>query len=344
MTAASTPEDRASQPLDRLTQQLAALGAETPTERHVKRILPWVVSIAIHLGLVLLAVFITWTVANLPEKDESILIVADFNALQYQPVAIVSDSAENREKPTEVLDLAPPNPSPSDLLRELDRTASNSPALAGALRAPSADFSGLGTFAPRTDGTTVSFAGTSASNARKIVYAIDATGTMIAHFQIVIDELARSLSNLSPQQSFAIIFFQGENAIEVPPAGRLVPASAAERDRALKWIKANVVPKEGTNPLVAIEKAIKLKPDVVFMLSHGITGYGRFEIDQRDLLNRLEALNPANAKTGRRPVQINCIQFIDADPLDTMKLIAEQHGGPNGYKFLSRQELGLGGS
>jgi len=45
--------------------------------------------------------------------------------------------------------------------------------------------------------------------------------------------------------------------------------------------------------------------------------------------------------TGERRTQINCIQFLDPDPLDTLRRIAEAHGGPGGYKFLGRGELGL---
>jgi len=35
------------------------------------------------------------------------------------------------------------------------------------------------------------------------------------------------------------------------------------------------------------------------------------------------------------------VQFLDPDPLETLRRIAEQHGGPDGYRFLSRAELGL---
>ena len=59
------------------------------------------------------------------------------------------------------------------------------------------------------------------------------------------------------------------------------------------------------------------------------------------LLAMLDQLNPLDPATNRRQCVINCIQFLDPDPLDTLKKIADIHGGPKGYKFLDRSELGL---
>ena len=55
----------------------------------------------------------------------------------------------------------------------------------------------------------------------------------------------------------------------------------------------------------------------------------------------LEQLNPIDAKTGRRATRINCVQFLYPDPLDTLRKIAERHGGPQGYTFLDAVDLGI---
>ena len=47
------------------------------------------------------------------------------------------------------------------------------------------------------------------------------------------------------------------------------------------------------------------------------------------------------AKTGRRRTQINCIQFLDTDPIDTLQEIARIHGGPDGFTILKSADLGL---
>jgi hypothetical protein len=160
--------------------------------------------------------------------------------------------------------------------------------------------------------------------------------------KIVVDELARSLESLNLKQSFSVIFFQQNKALAMPPVNQMLIADDKEKVRSLEWIRENIVPQGRSNPLAAIELAMSHKPDVVFILSEGITGSGEFEIDQQDLLARINELNPIDPAIGRRRTQINCIQFLAPDPLDTLKLIAQQHGGANGYKFLSRAELGLG--
>ena len=57
-------------------------------------------------------------------------------------------------------------------------------------------------------------------------------------------------------------------------------------------------------------------------------------------LQRSAGTGPVPDGNGHRRTQINCIQFLDPDPLDTLRIIAERHGGPKGYKFLDREELG----
>jgi hypothetical protein len=329
----------ASDRLSQLATQLAALGSETRTERNVKRIVPWVISVAVHAGVIMLAVFITWTVSQLPSKQESVLIVADFNALAYDPVSSLQGSSP--VQPEAVMQPVEPAVPLAELIERRLRETEAAPLMIDP-GVGSNSSSSLDRFAPQSAAAGgAAFAGVSTSNARRIVYVIDASGSMVSHLQLVLQELARSLAGLSPDQRFGVVFFKGNDAVVVPPANTLSPGTVAAKSAAMNWINANIVPQGGTNPVIAIQKALGLKPDVIFMLSQNITGYGQFEVDQRDLMTLLETLNPRDPSTGRRLAQINCVQFLDADPLNTMELIAKEHGGPGGYKFLTRQLLGL---
>jgi hypothetical protein len=164
---------------------------------------------------------------------------------------------------------------------------------------------------------------------------------MIRSLPVVIDELARSLDGLTAKQEFSVIFFMRNEALTVPPESRLSRATEEEKMRVLAWIDEFVIPSGRSNPLQALEKAMSFRPDVIFLLSENITGSGEFEIDQADLLALLNTLNPVDPATGRRATTINCVQFLDPDPLGTLEKIAMEHGGPRGYKFLDREELGL---
>jgi len=341
--AAAPPSDEpsADQPpdpaLDALAQHLRDLGAETPAERRAKRVIPWVGSVFLHAGLIVVGFLAVFAVRVLPD-DEPLQVVADWTQLNYQPLASRERVQDQEDRPrtqdrTRTENLAD---ALDEQLRELEVDATQ-------LLSDGASSQQLADFAPQPRQGTARFAGLTGTNARTIVFVVDASGSMIGTLQIVVEELARSIDGLSPQQEFGVIFFQHNKALVTPPESRLTPALPDEKIRAIEWIDRNVLPAGRSNPLAAIEKALSFEPDLVFVLSNNITGSGVFEIDQADLLETLDRLNPVDPEIGRRRTQIQCVQFLDPDPLDTLRLIAEAHGGPNGYRFLSRIDLGLGG-
>ena len=311
--------------------------SESETERAVKRIVPWVVSVGIHGGLIGLGFLVTWTVVSLTDEQEPTLIVAEFDALSYDPVVTL----ETEPLPPQEQLIAAPQLSESFQRALAEQLADLEAPVLGLALEPSPATSAQIEFAPAQGRDTATFVGMTTSNARRIVYVIDASGSMIRSLQIVIEELTRSLGTLSEQQRYGVIFFQRNEAVMVPPTGRLTQATPEAQLRTLEWIDDHVIPAGRSNPLAAIERALGFKPNVIFLLSENITGSGEFEIDQDDLLNLLEELNPIEARSGRRRTQINCVQFLDPDPLDTLRRIADRHGGPGGYRFLSRAELGL---
>jgi len=110
----------------------------------------------------------------------------------------------------------------------------------------------------------------------------------------------------------------------------------------MEWIQTSGEVRCGgkSNPVVAIRTAMKLQPDVIYLLSENITGSGRYEVPPDELIAQLEKLNPVDPRNGRRRVQINCIQYLTKDSLGTMQRIAEIHGGDDGYTFIERGRVG----
>jgi hypothetical protein len=319
------------------TVPLNAYAPESQAERRVRQVAPWVGSIAVHIGLIGLGLITTWAVVRFqPKDDEPVLIVADFDAMQYQPVLEQSPAADTpSDRQARVDSVRVPLPEPRE-------TSGLKPTGVTDVLAPASPM-GTADFSPAPPQGSATFVGMRASNAQRIVYVMDASGSMIGAFPIILEELARSLDHLAPPQQFQIVFFQNNDAVSARGLRQLVPATPHEKRDTLEWIsnRDHILPQGRSNPLKAIETAMSFDPDVIFLLSNNITGSGQFEIDQRDLMAMLEEMNPRNPANGRRKVQINCVQFLDPDPLDALKKIAERHGGSNGYRFLDRTTLGV---
>lgn len=203
----------------------------------------------------------------------------------------------------------------------------------------------------------VSFAGLGASNARSVVYVMDASGSMVTSLPFVIAEVERSVSRLAATQKFGVVLFRrlpdGRSGLEVfSPV--LVRATASAQERLRDWL-SSVEPIGRSVPLSGLERAIAYRPDAVFLLSRAIersggdawdTGGGR---GVAGTLARIDALNPE--VNGRRPVVIQTIQFLDDDPTGIMQEIGRVHGSRTdasghviaGYRVIRRgEDLGEG--
>ena len=298
--------------------------------------LPWAGSLAGHAVLLGLVVLVGVNLAQERPQPTTPLVTAELGEESSAPML----ELDLKEQPTALLELPPLDPErylPSDTIGSLppDRSAS--------LGGP-----GGGLFGARQGSMgQVLFAGLSGGDAKRIAFVVDASGSMIATFPVVTRELARSIGNLSPLQSYTVVFFQRDEAVSSPPADRMVAANPENLQRTMEWIRSAVIPSGRSNPLRALKQAMELDPEVIYLLSSNVTGSGQYSVDLDALLAQLDVLNPPDPVTGRRAVQINCIQFLDPDPIDALKKIAEIHSGgtdeeAGGFRFLGRSELGLG--
>lgn len=118
-------------------------------------------------------------------------------------------------------------------------------------------------------GKGVGFFGTRA-RADSVVFIVDMSGSMEGHrFDRAIEELSHSLKLMSSTQKFFIFFYNG---VTFPMFGqrtaRLLPATSGNLARATRWIEA-FQPEGDTAPEDAIERALKLKPQVIYFLTDG---------------------------------------------------------------------------
>jgi len=195
--------------------------------------------------------------------------------------------------------------------------------------------------ASESEAAGVRFAGLGASNARSVVYIVDASGPMVTSMPRVVHELRRSVEQLSPAQKFGVVLFRrtesGGGAEVFSPV--LMRATPSAKRRLVDWL-AEIRPVGASNPLTGLEAALKLKPDAAFLLSRSIvrSGGGVWDDGLESTLARLEELNPPVTPDGRRATLIQTIQFLDDDPTGIMQAIGARHGQGAGYRVIRRSE------
>ncbi len=188
------------------------------------------------------------------------------------------------------------------------------------------------------------------ATARRIVFVVDASGSLLDTLPYVLRELQSRIGDLSRKQRFTILFFTGQpgadarsRLVEIQPGGLGKDAIATQRRKlaAVRWIdpeQRSVEPAFRGDPIAAIAQALTYEPDVIYLLSDNITGVGQRPIDQQRFLREVRRANPGNT-------QIHTIQFVYEDPLAqildprtgkprfqrTLRLLAEQNAGKHIY-------------
>jgi len=286
-------------------------------------LLPWAISILLHLGIGLLAVFVVWSGAIVEEEEEN--IIPEAKMLNDEPSELLTYSEQLEVTATTDIpkEIQTQEVAKGDPLSEMTLDTATDVALIGvtgskALPAGSKigkDKLGVGMYGL-------------GGNARTVVYVVDASGSLIDSLPFVINELKDSFRKLSDEQRFTVIFFQQGNAIEVPTPNRGMKVANRENVKKVSdWItleEGNIVPRGSSSPVKAIQLALAYKPDLIYILSDNITGQGRYAVDQTELLTMIEQTKTSRGATNTR---INTIQFLYPDPLGTLQKIAEQNEG-----------------
>ncbi len=303
--------------------------------------LAWAISIGAHAAVIAVMLMVVQVV--IPRDDDAPIVTVRFDDPGLAPPKPVID------QPTDPAPQAPPPTiaiqTPPPTLPIEARSAPIPEALAPMPTFDAAPPPPIQTVAPPE----VRFAGIGAGNARDIVYVVDGSGSMISAMPIVADELSKSLRKLEAIQSFQIVFFQNDGYVSFThpdfaqtavPVTRMVPARRSFIESAIRWA-SSVRPSGRSNPIEALEVALSLRPDAIFLLTTDITGADAWTPEQREsFFARLEALDPL-ARNGVRRVTIKTILFLDDDKSGIVREIGARFGGNNGFIHRSREDLGL---
>lgn len=168
------------------------------------------------------------------------------------------------------------------------------------------------------------------------VYIVDCSPSMRRDnaFDFAKQEITRSLKSMKPTQRFSILFFGKEvERLEFSPGMPEefpVAATPDNVEKALRWMARCTIQKEGLPPNDALDLAIEMQPDGVFLLFDGDT---RVDVPKH--------LGQSNRSTdiltvGEPRVPIHVIHFFLEEYAASMQRVAAENLGT--YRFIPRPE------
>lgn len=166
----------------------------------------------------------------------------------------------------------------------------------------------------------------SSGNALRIVYILDHSGSMVDNFVSLKAEATRSVNNLVPLQYFAVIMVS-DKVTTVGP-GQLQQALPEAKKQFAELMQREVAAGANDNLLAPFEEAFRrafaMDPELIYFLTDGKFGDG--------LIGKVKEMN----KEGR--THINTIAFVTEEPDYKGKLqqLARENGGE--YQFVPQKE------
>lgn len=307
-------------------------------------LMPWGVSILAHAALVLLAFFLVWQTITpqgkppiVPELGPTPNAVVKSEAKMTKLESSDSSSSFTVTDPV-VADVEPVLPGLTDFAPVLPKD-------------PGTGVVGPNDGPGKTKGPGL-FDGDPVGHADRIVFVVDASGSMVDVMPFVVNELKRFVDELDDQVQATVLIFSGEGISELAAGDRrsgLRKVTPRYKDQFREWISLEnhryTPGGRGSQHVEAcLAKALSYKPQIVYLLSDNLTGGGLgaspHELNQEDLIDLIREQNKTTP-----PARIHTYQFLYEDPLvraglqGTLERIAEETNGK--YTFISQRTLNL---
>lgn len=160
-------------------------------------------------------------------------------------------------------------------------------------------------------------------NGSDFVFIVDCSGSMadLGRWRQAKKELKSSINGLDEDQRFLILLYN-DGFISMNDEMQLVRSSAQERRKALRWLNRNR-PDSWTFCAEALQQALALKPDAVFLLSDG-----EFN-DRNDVFIVLDEMNDKSRllRLNRQQIPVHTVALGSHMGRFTMKQIADENSG-----------------
>ncbi|MEZ6190998.1 MAG: FHA domain-containing protein [Phycisphaerales bacterium] len=161
------------------------------------------------------------------------------------------------------------------------------------------------------------------AGARKVVYLVDASGSLVDSFPFVLSEMNRAVDELTGDKAFTVIFFGSDGVTEVPPVG-LKWADTQTKRKVREWVapdQGNVNAWGKGDLIQALQRALQYSPDDLVILTDNLTGRQSSQENIDELLARIEMLIDGKVD------KVHVMQFFDRDPQQVLMTIAEKFHG-----------------
>ena len=301
----------------------------------------WLVSLAIHLGLVLLLAMLL-----VPAQPKSLGVFLQSLSSELEEIELF-EPVKMEVVNLQTTEMAVASVASIEVASTSVANAADLGAVAATLTPDDVDvpasseigelFTGagggkMGSVLPSGAEKSAQFFGVKASG-RRFVFIVDSSNSMRGgKFAAAKEELMYAIRRLSKEQAFYIIFFdQDAERMLLPPDTEPellpVPAVNANINRAEQWV-GTVVNELRTDPYDAVKFAIEMVPDAIYLLTDG-------KFTDRGLTERYLKSNNIidDPIEGRRPkVVIHTICFWQKDGEETLQAIAKDYGGT--YRFV----------
>lgn len=287
--------------------------------------MPWVISLLFHIGLFLVMFFVVFMVVKQQESEDIIV-----------PDAVMSDNPGGVMNPRQTKTRTR-NKSQTKRKKFRRKTKvsvdSGKTSKALSILSPGGSAGSASDMGMRTSGggTKSSFFG-SGGNAHNVVYVIDRSGSMSDTFDLVRQEILRSIGRLKAKQTFHIILFSTGDDLRENKPKRLVAADIKNKRQAARFMKTISPEGSPTNPIPALRKAFnvlagaKKRGKLIYMLTDG------------DFFNNDKVVREIGRINKSKKVLINTFLFcVRAESaVNVLTTIARQNGGR--FKFVSFDE------
>ena len=240
--------------------------------------------------------------------------------LQSAPTPNISDLSKDIKLPSIPLEVGSLPTSPQSVSAALSGSSSDS---AQALMAGSKMLTGAEFFGVKATGNT-------------FVYIVDSSPSMRRDgaFDAARNEIIRSLKSMKPKQRYFVSFFGKEIDPMVLETGLVekypIYAKHENLTKTIDWLSLVRIQKEGLPPNNALEEAIGMQPDGIFLLFDGDT-----KVDVAKFLRRVNRTDDI-LNVGTPKVPIHVVHFYQDEFQKQMRQVAEENGGT--YRFVPRPE------